>query len=105
MYGRFRGDAVMTMARPGRRSIFENLRRSPGDISRGLVEFSANASIPLSEQILEEYKNKWVAIYKGSILAAADDLDQLARLVAAQHVPATETIFKHIDRKEKVFIL
>lgn len=88
-------------------SIFKRLNHSPSHIHNVLRNFSANAgSFDLTkEQALEKYNNKWIAIYNGSVAAVADDLTQLALEVAAKHIPASETLFRHIDPKDKVFIL
>lgn len=87
--------------------VFNKLSNSPVDISSALRNFSASAaSFSLTkEQALEKYKDKWIAIYRGEVQAVADDLAQLAQDVAAKQIPASETLFRHIDPKDKVFIL
>lgn len=87
--------------------VFSKKGNSPTDISKALRNFSASASsfCLTKEEALEKYKDKWIAIYKGEVQAVADDLAQLAQDVAAKHIPASETLFRHIDPKDKVFIL
>jgi hypothetical protein len=95
------------MSRRATNRIFNKLGRSPGDIQRALQDFSAsaNAFTLTKEEALEKYRDKWIAIYKGEVSAVADSLNQLATAIAEKQLPAAETLFRHIDPKNKVFIL
>lgn len=87
--------------------VFRRLAMSPQEAAQVLREFSrSTGSFSLTkEQVLEKYNDKWIAIYGGKVAAVADSLDELTSFVAAQGLPASETLFRHISPKEKVFIL
>jgi phosphoenolpyruvate carboxylase len=95
------------MAQRAHSRVFSRAQKSPGEIQRALRNFSENASAfsLTKEEALEKYKDKWIAIYKGEVTAVADTLNQLATAIADQRIPASETLFRHIDPKDKVFIL
>ncbi len=57
------------------------------------------------EEALQKYRDKWIAAYKGAVIAEADSLEELIRLVEAQNLSANDVLYQHIDAKEKVFIL
>ena len=87
--------------------VFDRIDASPGDIHRALRAFSANASsfTMTKDEALEKYRDKWIAIYKGNVSAVADSLEELAAQIEKQHIPASEALFRHINPKDKVFIL
>jgi hypothetical protein len=87
--------------------IFDRVKLSPDEIDRALQNYSANvSSFSLTkDEAVAKYKDKWIAIYNGGVEAVADSLEQLSREIAAKHIPASETLFRHIDPKEKIFIL
>jgi len=87
--------------------VFEKIPQSPNDIKRAIATFSANARAfnLTKEEALAKYKDKWIAIYNGQVQAVADDLESLAREVAEKSIPASQTLFRHISSKDKVFIL
>lgn len=95
------------MTRKKSPKIFKRLDQSPRDIQRALDTFSdnANAFTLTKDEALEKYKDKWIAIYKGTVRAVADTLEQLSAQVAQKNIPKSETLFRRIDSKEKVFIL
>lgn len=87
--------------------VSRNLRRSPFEIGRAIRAFSANAkSFSLSrDEALEKYKDKWIAAHKGNVVAVADTMVELMRIVESKDIPANEILYRHIDSKEKVLIL
>jgi hypothetical protein len=87
--------------------VFGRVHLSPDHIHQALRSYSANAqSFSLTkDEALEKYRNKWIAIYNGEVEAVADSLEQLSSDIAAKQIPASETLFRHIDPKDKVFIL
>jgi len=87
--------------------VSRNLRQSPVEIERAIRAFSANAkSFSLSrDEALQKYADKWIASHKGEVVAVADKLDDLLKIVESQNLPANEILCQHIDAKEKVFIL
>lgn len=89
------------------RKIFSKVDKSPSEIQRTLQTFSANANAfsLTKEEAIKKYRNKWIAIYRGEVTTVADTLEELATAVAESHLPASETLFRHIDPKDKVFIL
>jgi hypothetical protein len=87
--------------------VSRNIRRSPLEIERAIRAFSANARsfIMSREEALEKYKDKWIAIHKGEVVAVADSQDVLIADVESKSLPANEILYQHIDSKDKVFIL
>jgi len=87
--------------------VSRNLRRSPLEIERAIRMFSANAkSFSLSrEEALEKYKDKWIAIHKGEVIAVAETLPELARAAEEQGFSSDEVLYQRIDAKEKILIL
>lgn len=87
--------------------VSRNLRRSPFEIERAIRAFSANAkSFSMSrDEALKKYKDKWIAIHKGDVVAVADSILDLVRIVESKNLSANEILYRRIDSKEKVFIL
>jgi hypothetical protein len=56
-------------------------------------------------RMIDLYENKWVGVYKGSIVAVADSLEEITRQVAQKNIPAAETVVRFVDREEKTLIL
>jgi Na+/phosphate symporter len=92
---------------PAVKRVFERVKLSPDHIHQALRSYSASvSSFSLTkDEAVEKYKDKWIAIYNGSVEAVADTLEQLSKEIADKHIPASETLFRHIDPMEKVFIL
>lgn len=88
-------------------TLVRKLSKSPAEIGRTLRDFSdsADAFTLSKDELVRRFLNKWIAIYQGDVAAAADDLHELKRRVAALGIPAGQALFRHIDRREKVFIL
>jgi Family of unknown function (DUF5678) len=87
--------------------VFDRLDSTPSEIHQALRAFSANAAAftMTKEETLEKYRNKWIAIYKGNVSAVADTLEELSAKIAKQNIPSSEALFRHINPKDKVFIL
>jgi hypothetical protein len=88
-------------------NLSRKLTKSPAEIGRALREFSSNAdSFAVSkDELVRRFLNKWIAIYRGDVAAASDDLHDLKRRVAALGIPPGHAVFRRVDRHEKVFIL
>jgi hypothetical protein len=95
------------MANRAAAKVFKGLPKSPRQIQMSLQSFSDNAgSFTLSkDEALAKYNNKWIAIYNGRIEAVADSLEILASEIRAKDIPASQTLFRHISPKDKVYIL
>ena len=74
-------------------------------ISRELGEFTANARALSGHmpRFIDEYPEKWVAVYGGHIAASGDSLEQAAQDAANKGVPAAHSILRHITREEKTY--
>lgn len=98
---------AVVVANSGTSKVFGQISQSAAEISRAIQSFSANAAAfsPSEEEAVEKYKNKWVAIYEGKIQAVADSLNQLFREIAEKKIPASQTLFRHIDAKDRVLTL
>ncbi|MDO8876326.1 MAG: hypothetical protein Q8M24_14630 [Pseudolabrys sp.] len=72
-----------------------------------MSDFSANTqSFSLTrEEATKRFLNKWIAVYQGDVAAAADTLPELKASVRALGIPSGQALFRHIDPREKVFIL
>jgi hypothetical protein len=57
------------------------------------------------DEALKKYKDKWIAIHKGDVVAVADSILDLVRIVESKNLSANEILYRRIDSKEKVFIL
>ncbi len=51
---------------------------------------ATSSQAPISEDALEQYAGKWVAVRAGDVVAAADDFDAL---MADENVESTDAIY------------
>jgi hypothetical protein len=88
-------------------NFFRQLGRSPADIDSALQAFSQSAQILSSSEprMTDQYKNKWVGVYRGKIEAVGSSLEELTHQIQSKHIPLGEAIITHIGKEEKVFIL
>ncbi len=95
------------MANRATARVFKGLPKTPRQIQMSLQSFSDNAgAFTLSkDEALEKYKNKWIAIYNGRVEAVADNLEVLTSEIRAKDIPVSQTLFRHISPKNRVFIL
>lgn len=80
---------------------------NPGEIARGLREYSKSAEILSEDQpwLINEYPMKWVGVYQGKVSAKADDLPSLMRKLKKQGVAPGDAIIRFIERNQRTLIL
>ena len=57
------------------------------------------------EELLEQYPEKWVAIYNQQVVGAASDARELLIRLKQEDFPLRKVMVKHLTRKMEVFIL
>jgi len=72
-------------------------------ISRELREFSESVYL-LSNGYLDQYANKWVVIYRGSVLATGATPEAAAEQATRQGVPLSNAILRFVSRGPDDFI-
>ena len=90
---------------PDRKTVLALLGGPAEQISSALAEFSASARV-LSEdrpRFIDEYSEKWVAVYQGRVAASGESLEEAARDASAKGLPREHLILRHITRAEKTY--
>ena len=87
--------------------LFDKMTVSAADIDSALKGFSESARLFSSNhpRMIDEYENKWVGVYRGTVAAVADTLEELTEQIVKKSIPPAETIVRHVERKEKTLIL
>lgn len=57
------------------------------------------------EKLLEEYPEKWVAIYNQKVVGAAPDVQQLLTDLKEGGIPTERLLVRHITREDEMLIL
>ena len=57
------------------------------------------------EKLLEEYPEKWVAIYNQKVVGAETDVPQLLADLKQRGVPTERILVRHVTRKDEMLIL
>ncbi len=57
------------------------------------------------EELLAKYPEQWVAIFNEEVVGASADYDQLLADLQAKDIPIERALFKHLTRKEEIWIL
>ena len=57
------------------------------------------------EELLEQYPEHWVAIYKEQVVGTSPDARQLLVELKQRGIPIGETLFKYLTHKEELWIL
>ncbi len=57
------------------------------------------------EALLEQYPEKWVAIYNQKVVGAETDVPQLLADLKQRGVPTERILVRHVTRKDEMLIL
>ena len=79
----------------------------PGDVDKSLREFRESAAVLSSDtlRMIEQYPNKWVALYHGKVAASAATFDELINEVSKNHLPREDILVRLIETRQRVLIL
>ena len=57
------------------------------------------------DELLEQYPERWVAIYNQEVVGTASDARKLLTRLKQERLPLRKVLVKHLTREEEVFIL
>lgn len=80
---------------------------SPGEIDQELREFRKSAQLLSSDRprLIEEFPQRWVAIYKGEVRLNSSSFSQLLTLIDEENIPRSSVIVRFIDKNIKTLVL
>ena len=75
--------------------------------AKELADFDKSARKLLSEDrsLAQKYDKKWIGVYHESVVASANELDELIQALGDAGVPAANTVVRYIEREERTLIL
>ena len=88
-------------------SILSRLRSTPGDIAKGLREFSKSAQVLSNDRqrLVDEHVLQWIGVYRGKVSAKADDLASLMEELERRGIPLGDTVVRFIEKNQRILIL
>lgn len=57
------------------------------------------------EELLQQFPEQWIAIYKQRVVGNDTDLDQLLQRLRQEGIPIEKALIEHVTAQEEVFIL
>ena len=57
------------------------------------------------EELLQQYPEQWIAIYKQRVVGNDTDLDRLLKRLNQAGVPIEKALIEHVTAQDEVFIL
>ncbi|MCK4362335.1 MAG: hypothetical protein KAW13_03535 [Dehalococcoidia bacterium] len=54
------------------------------------------------EELLQEYTDQWIAVYNGSVQAAANDAETLIKMIESKNLSTSEVLISFLSSKETV---
>lgn len=74
---------------------------------RAMREFSTsvNRLIEDDEKLHEQYRDKWIAIYKGNIEAVSDTFEGVTADLVGKDIPTADALVRFMGQKEMTLIL
>ncbi len=86
-------------------NILAALGGTAEQISRELGDFAKNAQALSDDhpRFIDQFPEKWVAVYQGQVAATGDSLEQAAKDAEGKGIPPQHLIFRHITREEKIY--
>ncbi len=77
------------------------------DIQIELTRFKKDTAyyVAHQEELLDQYPERWVAIYNERVVGSSPDAEQLFEDLEKKGVPIERALFKHLTRKEELLIL
>ena len=57
------------------------------------------------DELLEQYPERWVAIYNQEVVGTASDARKLLTRLKQERLPLRKVLVKHLTREEEIFIL
>ena len=98
------------MEQPNRMLSESEVRKLIGDpkaVAADLRELKKSARVFSSnrERLLERFPQKWVAVYRGEVVANGDSLREVLRLVDNAGLPRKSVVVRYIDRNVRTLIL
>jgi hypothetical protein len=97
---------VITTASPERAEELRRMVGDPAEVAQDLARFREAAAILSSNQprLIDEYPERWVAVYGQNILDA-ESLSELYVLLSDHDVPREHAIIRYIERNARVLFL
>lgn len=84
-----------------------SLLGDPRMVDKDLKRFrrSSRALSSGRPRLINEFRNKWVAVYKGSVKASQKTFDGLMKEVEKNRLPRESIVVRYIDEDERIMIL
>lgn len=93
-------------SRSSRRQV-ASLLGDPKQVVNELRSFRRSARILSSHRprLIDDYRNKWVAIFGGQVKASAVSFDRLMASIDRKKLPRENLVIRYIDNDERIMIL
>ena len=94
---------MLTMAEAEIRKIIGD----PREVNTSLTRFrnTARAFSSNHPRFIDEYPNKWLAVYDGAVVAFADTYDELLKKIDEEHLPRGQVMTRYIEENRRTLIL
>ena len=79
----------------------------PDRFAREMQDFRETAKVLSAdhERMIDNYPDKWVALYSGEVRAFGDSIDSVLDEVDAKGIPRSQIIVRFIDTEPRTMIL
>lgn len=77
------------------------------ELRSGLADFRRSARILSSDRprLIDDYRQQWVAILGGEVVAHDDSLDGVLKAIDERHVPRSRVLVRFVDENVRTMIL
>ena len=96
------------MAEESKLTLSEVIQLGPLDeIRRDLADFKQSARTFSSDRsrLIDEYREQWVAVLEGNVVAHADSFSAVMDAVDEQRMPRSKVLVRFIDENMRTMIL
>ncbi len=89
------------------RALIREQIGDPRKVDRELRKFQNAARVLSSDhpRLIDQYPNRWVAVYRGNVRATGGTLRSLISKVDSEGVPRDDVIVRFIDRHQRTLVL
>ena len=57
------------------------------------------------EELLQQYPEKWIAIYKQCVVGGDDDLDRLLQRLKQEGIPIEKALIEQVTAEEEILLI
>lgn len=88
-------------------SILDQMDKSPAEVAASLQAFSESARVLSSShpRLIDEYPDRWIAVFHGAVRADADTLEEVLTEIDEARIPRSDVIVRFIEREPRSYIL